>query len=81
MLLHAGVHPESQEKIERKISCKRLVPVTLKKFEKCAIEFLVLFSLQVKMASMHDNIYIKECQMHIRPIADTGIAVRNLTSE
>jgi len=48
MLLHANVHPESQEKIERKISCKRLVPVTLKKFEKCPIEFLVLFSLQVK---------------------------------
>ena len=46
MLLLVDVHPKSQKKIEREISCKCLVPVNHKNFQKGAIHVPVLSSLK-----------------------------------
>jgi len=46
MLLRVDVHSTSQEKIEREISCKCLVPVNHKNFQKGSIHVLLLSSLK-----------------------------------
>ena len=81
MTLRVGVHPIGQEKIERKIGWKCLVPVSHKGFQKGAIDALLLSSLHARQSYKFKQFqarYIQICILEIHLVINKTLPVSHI---